>query len=126
MEAVVWLAIGKLAIALLPFRQVGRLAASPIYRPEPSHQIRPDRVGRIRWAVLSATARVPWRAMCFQQALAAQLMLRRRGISSVLYYGVAQDDEIGLHAHVWVRAGELDVIGGERAGRFAVLATFGL
>ena len=52
--------------------------------------------------------------MCFQQGLAAQLMLRRRGIPSVLYYGAAQDGS-GLHAHVWVRDGDIDVIGGEIA-----------
>jgi hypothetical protein len=67
---------------------------------------------------------VPWRALCFQQGLAAQLMLRRRGIPSVLYYGAAQEDRTGLCAHVWVRDGEIDVIGGEIAHRFAILATF--
>ena len=42
----------------------------------------------------------------------------------MLYYGAAQDDRTGLYAHVWVRDGEVDVIGGEIAYRFAVLATF--
>jgi hypothetical protein len=67
---------------------------------------------------------MPWRTLCFQQGLAAQLMLRRRGIPSVLYYGAAQDDLNGLYAHVWVRDGDVDVIGGEIAYRFAILATF--
>jgi hypothetical protein len=62
--------------------------------------------------------------LCFQQGLAAQLMLRRRGIPSVLYYGAAQGDRTGLCAHVWVQDGEVDVIGGEIAHRFAILATF--
>jgi hypothetical protein len=62
--------------------------------------------------------------MCFQQGLAAQLMLRRRDIPSVLYYGAAQDDRSGLNAHVWVRDGDIDVIGVEISYRFAVLATF--
>ena len=51
-------------------------------------------------------------------------MLKRRGVPSVLYYGAAQDDLNGLHAHVWVRANDLDVTGGEIANRFALLATF--
>jgi hypothetical protein len=62
--------------------------------------------------------------MCFQQGLAAQFMLRRRGVPSVLYYGAATDDRSGLSAHVWVRASGVDVIGGEIASRFAVLMTF--
>jgi hypothetical protein len=51
-------------------------------------------------------------------------MLRRRGIPSVLYYGAAQDNRTGLSTHVWVRDGDLMVVGGEIAHRFAILATF--
>jgi Transglutaminase-like superfamily len=50
-------------------------------------------------------------------------MLRRRGIPSVLYYGAAQDRS-GLISHVWLRHGDVDVIGGATAHRFAILATF--
>jgi hypothetical protein len=123
-EAILWLVIADLAIAVLPFRHVGLLAARPIRQPELRYQSRLDNVRRIRWAVISTAARVPWHALCFQQGLAAQLMLRRRGIPSILYYGAAQDDLSGLHAHVWVRDGNVDVIGGEIAHRFAILATF--
>jgi hypothetical protein len=51
-------------------------------------------------------------------------MLRRRGVPSVLYYGAALDNGSGLSTHVWVRDGDVDVIGGEIADRFAILATF--
>jgi hypothetical protein len=69
---------------------------------------------------------VPWRALCFEQGLAAQFMLRRQGIPSVLYYGAAQGDRGELLTHVWVCDGDLDVVGGEIAHRFAILATFPL
>ena len=126
LEAVLWLAIAGFCIAVLPFRHVGVLAARPIdlHRPKLPHQDRLNKIRRIRWAIISAGARVPWRALCFQQALAAQLMLRRRGVPSVLYYGAAQDDRSGLLTHVWVRHGDVDVVGGEIANHFAVLATF--
>jgi hypothetical protein len=62
--------------------------------------------------------------MCFQQGLAAQIMLRRRGLPAVLYYGAAQNEQAGLQAHVWVRVGSTDVIGTEIADRFTILATF--
>ena len=42
----------------------------------------------------------------------------------MLYYGAAQDDRSGLYSHVWVCAGDIDVVGGEIAHRFAILATF--
>ena len=126
LEAVLWLTIAGFAIAVLPFRHVGLLAARPIglHRPKVPRQERLNKVRRIRWAIITTAARVPWRALCFQRGLAAQLMLRRRGIPSVLYYGAAQDGRRGLHAHVWVRDGDVDVVGGETASHYAVLATF--
>ena len=51
-------------------------------------------------------------------------MLRLRGQASLLYYGARTDDLHGPSAHVWVRLGDQDVVGGEEAARFAVLATF--
>jgi hypothetical protein len=123
-ETILSLAFAGIVIAVLPFRLVGVLAARPIRRPTPVGQEREYEMGRVRWAIVTTAARVPWRSLCFQQSLAAQVMLRRRGISSVLYYGAAQDERSGLHAHVWVRYGETDVIGGEIADHFAVLATF--
>ncbi len=59
-----------------------------------------------------------------RRGLAAQWMLRRRGIPSVLYYGTAAESGKGLAAHVWVKDGESAVIGGKFAARFTVLAAF--
>ena len=124
LEAMFCLATARLAIAALPFRHIGRLAAIPVRRPEPPQPKRLIEVCRIRRALLACSRRVPWRANCFEQGLAAQLMLRRRGIHSILYYGAALDDQRGLSAHVWVCDREMDVVGGELASRYAVLATF--
>ena len=123
-EAIVWLAVAGFAIAVLPFRHLGFLAARPLRRPTPPQHSRLQTVRRIRWAILATARLVPWRALCFQQGIAAQLMLRRRGIPSVLFYGAAQDELAGLFAHVWVRDRDVNVVGGEIAHRFAILATF--
>jgi hypothetical protein len=124
LEVGLWLVVAAIAISVLPFRHVGLLAARPLRRPELARQARAKDVRRIRWAITSTAARMPWPALCFQQGLAAQLMLRRRGIPSVLYYGAAQNEQTGLYAHVWVRDDDIDVVGGEIANRFAILATF--
>ena len=103
--------------------QVWGVAARPVRKPPPAPEAR-NRVRRqVRWAIVTAARRVPWRALCIQQGLAAQFMLRRRGIPSVLYYGAALR-EGDLKAHVWVRDGTIDVIGGEAASRYALLARF--
>jgi len=122
-EAVFVLAIARLAIALLPFRAVGRLAGIRAAGSLP-RDARLATIRRVRWAIRAGAKRVPFRAVCFQQALAAQFMLRRRGVPSTLYFGAAPDDARGLAAHVWVRDGNTDVIGCEEAPRFPILAQF--
>jgi hypothetical protein len=123
LEATLWLGVAGTAIAVLPFRHLGRLASCPVRLAVPPQQTRQMEVKRVRWAIITAARRIPWLAMCFQQGLAAQFMLRRRGIPSVLYYGAASDRR-GLSAHVWVRDGSVDVLGGELASGFALLTTF--
>jgi hypothetical protein len=124
LEATLVMTVAGIAVAVLPFRHLGLIASCPVRGPEPTDQARVIIVRRIRWAIVTATRRVPWRAWCFQQGLAAQLMLRRRGIPSVLFYGAGPNDQSGLSAHVWVCDGDVDVIGADIAYRFAVLATF--
>jgi hypothetical protein len=75
-------------------------------------------------AVQAVARRAPWRSLCYQQGLTAQIMLRRRGIDSTLYFGARPKGCEGLAAHVWVRDGAQDVIGCEEAHGFAVLACF--
>ena len=123
-ETILALALARIAIVILPFRRIGWLLSRPLWRPEPPQPRRAETIGRIRWAIRACARRVPWRAMCFEQGLAAQFLLRRRGIPVVLHFGAALDDRDGLAAHVWVRDGEVDVIGGEVSARFALLTSF--
>ena len=123
-EALIFLVLAFLAVALIPFRVIVRVAAPYSATPfrDPGERLELDRL--IRWAVLACARRVPFRAMCFEQGLAAQWMLRRRGVPSTLYYGAAPDDAKGLAAHVWVKDGDIPVVGCEVADRFAILAMF--
>jgi hypothetical protein len=122
MEALLILAAASVAIALLPFRRVAVLA-SRFHRRERG-VIDAWTVSKCRWAVGAWADHVPWRAVCFQRGLALHLMLRRRGIPSLLHYGVAQTAEKGLSAHVWISAEELLVMGGKEAANYTCLATF--
>lgn len=79
---------------------------------------------QIRWAVRTTARLVPWRALCFETGLATHQMLRRRGISSALHYGVRHAPDGKLGAHVWVSVRGHAVIGGEVAPDFACLATY--
>jgi hypothetical protein len=60
----------------------------------------------------------------YERGLAAQWMLRRQGIASTLFYGIARDEGRALSAHVWVRAGVFDVVGCDNSDGFAAVAQF--
>lgn len=119
-EALAALALASLAIAILPFRRVAAAASAPARR-EPRSD--PVMVRRVRGAIQGWGRRVPWKAVCFQRGLALHWMLRRRGIRSVMLYGVRRDGD-GLAAHVWVDVDGATVIGGEESPNFALLARF--
>ncbi|VVS98202.1 conserved hypothetical protein [Sphingomonas aurantiaca] len=119
-EALAMLAMASLLIAILSFRRIAAIAA--VRRSATAAT--PAQARAIERAVAAWGRRVPWRAVCFQQGLAAQLMLRRRGLAAALYYGAARDETGQLIAHVWVRSGAVDVIGCEGAERYGLLAVF--
>lgn len=77
----------------------------------------------VSWAVTAAARRVPWRAKCLEQGLAAQAMLRRRGLASVLHYGV-KSEAGGLRAHVWITIDGRNVVGGPMAVGYSEVARF--
>jgi hypothetical protein len=119
-EALLTLAWASLAIDLLPFRRVAAAAS----RPRAAPRARAVAARKIKWAVEAWGRRVPWRAVCFQRGLAAHVMLRRRGLPSLLHYGVANDAGGGLKAHVWISLDGVPLVGGEEASAFTCLATF--
>jgi hypothetical protein len=120
-EALLVLGWASLAIAILPFR---RVAASASLRPRGPGRGGAVKPAKIRWAVDAWGRRVPWKAVCFQRGLAAHIMLRRRGLNSILHYGVARKEEEGLSAHVWVSLDGTILLGGREAPDFICLATF--
>lgn len=111
-EALAGIAVATLAVRFLPFRRAVRLGSR---RLDPATAVAAEACGDAVWSVTAVAARVPWRAVCFQQGLALQWMLRRRGIDARLHYGVGQGDEGSLLAHVWVTVGDAILIGGDGA-----------
>jgi hypothetical protein len=118
-EAVIGLLKGWLAVRFLPFRHAVT-SASRVLAPH-GPQVKID---ELVWAVRAASAHVPWRTVCFQQGLALQRMLRRRGVDARLHYGVgyAQGDE--LQAHVWISVDSHIVLGAEQAPAFKCVAIY--
>ena len=110
----------SLAIRARPFRTIAERLDQPAgHRPAADGET----AYWIRRAVLAWGRRLPWRAKCFEQGLAAAWMLRRRGLAYALHYGAANRNG-RLDAHVWVKSGATPVVGCENHEAFSLLATF--
>jgi hypothetical protein len=69
-------------------------------------------IGPVRWAITAVAARFP-SATCLVQALAADAILRRRGLACELRIGVRVRGNTGvpLEAHAWVECDGAVAIG---------------
>ena len=70
-------------------------------------------VGRAIWAVETAGRQFPAVGTCLIQALAAYVLLGRRGCVADLRIGVKRDDEGKFVAHAWLEKEGAILIGGE-------------
>jgi hypothetical protein len=81
--------------------------SDPAHGPPARPQAEARRVGS---AVRRAAGLLPWHPTCLPQAVAAQIMLRRRGIDFESHLGVIKTAPFGAHAWVTVRG--TPIIGG--------------
>ncbi|WP_430741966.1 lasso peptide biosynthesis B2 protein [Sphingomonas hankyongi] len=72
-------------------------------------------IKRVGMAIGRAHHRVPWRADCLVQALAAQRWLARHNLPTSISLGVKRAGEGSIDAHAWLTCGELVVTGGDVA-----------
>lgn len=126
-EALAELWRAKSLIHLTPFRRLapklGRQQMETAAKDLPAKR---EVAVEVSWAVQAAARHVPLGFVCLPQAIAAQRMLRRRGIATTLYLGIAPDNarHEAITAHAWLRAGDKIVTGEVEARRHRVLATF--
>jgi hypothetical protein len=121
-EAVFDLLLVRLVFGLLPLPHALRFFG--IAQSETGHgriaAVEAELIGR---AIGRAARHVPFRAVCLQQAFAALLMLRRRGLAATVHLGLIREDS-ELKAHAWSRCGEVAVTGIAAARGFTPIAAF--
>jgi hypothetical protein len=101
----------RLGLWLLPFRTVLSLLEK-LSQPTNSPQLpRSVALNRVAWAVTETSRYVP-RATCLTQALAARVLLVRKGYPAEVRFGLARDETGRLEAHAWVESDDDIVIGG--------------
>ena len=129
-EAVTCLLLARLALVFVPFPKLARRLGD--FVPPGDRRVLAARVPapqaalaeEVGWAVTRAARHVPFKAVCLPQAMAAQAMLRRRGIASVMHFGAARGSDKPLDAHAWLDAAGVEVTGYPVDARFAEIACF--
>jgi hypothetical protein len=128
LEAFATLVMARCSLVLVPVRRIFRWMESPVGRPArsvPTDAAQSDAIERIRWAVLTVARYGPLSFVCFPQALAAHAMLRRRGISSIMHYGVRRSADRRMRAHTWLEVDHRMLLGGESAVLFEPIHSAG-
>ena len=115
------LLVAKLALRWVPVRHIVGWKQRAVKGPEQGTI--EEECERVRHVVLVVARYSPVPFVCFPQCLVASELLRRRGIASRLYYGVART-EGKLVTHTWLEVGGEFVIGGEVAADYSTLAVY--
>ena len=123
-ETLLCLVAARLVTKLLPFRWfspgLGAWRHETRWDEDAVHVVTADRIAR---AMRQLAACAAWSSNCLAQALAAQAMLRRRGIPSTLYVGIACGDALPT-THAWLRCGARIVTGSPVHARYTPVASY--
>ena len=111
------LAVARLRTRFVPARRIWPTLT--VRAPEiPDHPL----MKQLSRLIPAVARRVPWRAMCLEQAITAHTILARAGIGSRVEIGVAHGPFGKLEAHAWLKCAERTVVGGRTAARFVPLS----
>ena len=123
LRAVGWLAVARMMLIITPFKQLSaKFSAKP---HADSVDPDPDYLRRVSFAVSAAANNVPWRSDCFPQAIAARILLNRKGYDSTIHLGVERTGSNTVAGHAWLTCGDTTVTGGEQADHFAEIHRLG-
>jgi len=124
-EAWILLAFARFMLLFVPFRMIAKLLGKAMYEPPEGYGKDTAIQNRISEAIRRACSRSPWRTKCFEQAIAAKIMLKARSLPGTVYFGVNKKTPGKMEAHAWVKSNSLIVTGAAGVERFTVVSWFG-
>ncbi len=130
-EAAVFLALARFLVVFVPLRRWRRR----IVTERQESALVPPSARKVALVVRKVADVVPFTAVCLQQAMAAQWMLRRRRVASQLTIGVRREPNAPPKAaernpvldysyHAWLQVGGHCVVGCKEIESYSVLPPF--
>lgn len=121
-HAAIELALARVRLSSRKSRKLlGSIPASAVSGPAPPKREDIDAlVDRVSFAIPRMSSRVPWRADCLVQALAAQRWLGSRGVVSSIVVGVSKPMPEDFKAHAWLMAGDR-IVTGDQADTYTTI-----
>ncbi len=117
-EAAASLLVARIALSVMSFRRMSREfgefvapAGSRAAPPATPDVVSMRVIEDVRWSVRATAPFMPFRALCLQQAMAAQSMLRRRKIASTMHFGAGRDESGSMIAHAWLETAGVEITG---------------
>ncbi len=120
LKAAVLIAVIRVGLSTLRFERL-RLLLARLAVPGPAgHPAHPAdaSVESVIWAVEAVGRHLPAIGTCLTQALAAHVLLARRGFPSNLRIGVARTANGTFEAHAWLERDGTILIGGRASRRY--------
>ncbi|MBF0371820.1 MAG: lasso peptide biosynthesis B2 protein [Alphaproteobacteria bacterium] len=131
LEAMIALAMARVLFAALPFttamRWSGLRTVAGGDADPGSSGVEPEGIlvaRALSWAIPRVAHRLPFRAVCLQQAMACAIMLRRRQLPVVVRFGVYKEPGGATEAHAWAICGGMVVTGARGMERYTPIAAF--
>jgi len=124
-EAVFTSAYVKALLLFFPFRKVTPWLGSPQQQnggAPPTDN--PALVKKIQFAIKLCDRYTPWPTECYTRSLTAKIMLKRRKMPSILYFGFRKDNTGKLDGHSWLQCSGMTVTGYCDFSKYQVHSSF--
>lgn len=127
LESYIMLGYGRFMVLMFPFNRIKLLLEKDLDKMVDGNGINDNinKVKQVKWCVEIMSEHTPWKSNCFAQAIAAQNMLKRRGIPGTVFFGVAKEVDQTLSAHAWLKCGEIYVTGDKYRTAFNAVVKIG-
>lgn len=130
-EAAICLALARFLVVFVRLRRWRHRIATA----QEERSSVPALAWKVAWVVPKVANAVPFTAVCLQQAIAAQWMLRRRGVASQLTVGARREAQAPraaaegalprrLSYHAWLQVSGQCVVGCKEISSYAVFPPF--